>query len=496
MDARRNDWKNGAVVYQIFVDRFAPSAILDQKRGLYAAPQKLHPWTETPKPSAFDPKLETYPHVLDFWGGDLNSLRAKLDYVRKLGADVLYLNPIFRSPSNHKYDTEDYFQVDPQYGSNADLAALIKDVHRSDMKLMLDGVFNHIGETSPLFIEAKTNPTSPRRDWFFFDKTYEKGYRGWAGVASLPALKVENPEVRQFLWGGRDSVVRKWLRDGIDGWRLDVAFELGPKYLTEITKASHAARAGSAVVGEIAGYPADWPGGLDGVFNFTATTIARNLLDGQISGGRAGRMLEKMVEDAGIEFLLKSWILTDNHDMPRLATMVPKAADRHLIRLLQFTLPGSPCLYYGSELGMTGGGDPECRAPMRWDLETAKNEDLNSTKTLLAIRKALPSLRFGDLRVLETDKLLAFARVTDRIEETAIVVVNPTKDKVTETFATRVGQLMSWGELKDVLRGSRLRTITGMLSVEMAPRSAMILTPVMELHGGYSPYDRLKTPPP
>ena len=475
-DARAKDWRNGAVVYQVFVDRFAPPR--PGRQGLY--PTTLRPWGETPHATPYDPVAKGYPHTTEFWGGDLAGLRGRLGYVRDLGADVLYLQPIFRAPSNHKYDTEDYLQVDPQVGTLDDLKGLIEDVHAGGMRLVLDGVFNHVGATSALFKDGA------RRDWFFFDPALPNGYRGWAGVASLPALRLENPQVRAYLWEGQDSVVRRYLRLGIDGWRLDVGFELGPAFLKGIADAAHEAKPGSLVVGEIAGYPAGWSGTVDGVFNGLPVALGTAMLKGTTSGGTAGRMLGRLVEDAGLESLLRSWLIVENHDTPRLASLLPDPEQRRIVTALQMTLPGSPCVYYGEEVGMTGAGDPENRAPMRWDLVPDP-----WFRKLLALRKARPALRIGDFASLDTTRLLAYARTTDRLRDATLVVMNPTGVTVRESFATRVGRLMSWGELEDALSGKRYRSINGLIEMELPPHSVAILSPVVDRSAGYSPYDRI-----
>jgi glycosidase len=485
---RRSDWRNGAVVYQVFVDRFVPPTNAAVKAGRYPSP--LKPWTELPK-ARFDAATNSYPHVVDFWGGDLAGVQSKLSYIRGLGADVLYLNPIFTSPTNHKYDTTDYFEIDPQYGTAADFRNLLSETHQAGMKLMLDGVFNHVGDRNRLFTEARKNPLSARRDWFFFDSPTSDRYRGWAGVPSMPGIRLENSAARRYFWGSKDSVVNRYLADGIDGWRLDVAFELGPKFLRELTDSAHRTRPGSAIIGEISGYPADWAGAVDGAFNFHSVNMAIEMLNGNISGGRFGQMQADLVEDAGIEFLLRSWLLTDNHDTPRFASAVRDAETRHLVRLLQFTLPGSPCLYYGSELGLEGTGDPECRAPMPWDRVREDSRDLVSVRMLSGLRKMLPALRIGDFRRLATDRLLAFVRTTGRLEETVFVAVNPTRETVSETVANRVGRVMSWGELRNVETGEKIRSVTGMLTLKLPPRSAAILVPSVDPFGGYSPYQRI-----
>ena len=159
---------------------------------------------------------------------------------------------------------------------------------------------------------------------------------------------------------------------------------------------------------------------------------------------------------------------------------------------LLFTLPGCPNVYYGSELGMKGGGDPENRAPMRWDLVTKENATLNWVKKFVTFRRSHPSLKYGDFQGLQTDKLLAFTRTTGKLRENAIVVVNPTAKRVKETFVHRIGNLMSWEEMEDMISGQKDRQMAGMMTVEMPPKSIRIYTPIITRVNGFSPYDRIK----
>lgn len=488
--ARARDWRQGAVVYQVFVDRFAPSADLDAKRKILLSPRTIKPWTETPKPSTYNPQTG-WPHTLEFWGGDLNSVRSKLDYVSGLHADVLYLTPIFKAYSNHKYDTEDYLQIDPGFGSAKDLRDLIGAVHSRKMRIVLDGVFNHMGRTSPAFQSALKDTASPYHDWFVFGKEHPNGYRAYADIREMPALNLESPAVAQYLWKGNNSVVRRYLREGIDGWRLDVAYDIGPDILSAIRAAAHETKPGSTVVGEISGYPAHWFDAVDGVFNFHSMQVAIGMLNGEISGGRAGRTLERAIDDAGTENLLRSWLQIDNHDTDRAADIVPDPAKRRIAQALLFTLPGSPVIYYGSELGMSGTGDPQNRAPMRWDLATDDNRDLAWVRRLLTVRSTHPALRYGDFRAMETDRLLAFTRTTDRLSDLVLTVVNPTTDTVTETFAVREGRLQSWGSITDLLGTDTIPVKMGLLRVTMPPQSVRLYAPVVRSDGRYSPFFRI-----
>ena len=485
-DVRAKDWRNGAIIYQVYVDRFVPPADPEAKKALYPAPKKFHPWSDVPKGGTYMPSTKYWSHELDFWGGDLPGVRSKLDYVEGIGADVLYLTPIFKAFSNHKYDTLDYHEVDPAFGTQADLQGLTDDVHKRGMRIMLDGVFNHVAVSSDMFQSALKDPKSKYRDWFFFGKQYPTGFKGFS--TNMPNLHLENLALQNYLWNSPDSVVRKNLRNGIDGWRLDVAYNIGPGLLSQLTNAAHAEKPGSEVVGEVSGYPAEWFPAMDGVFNFFAPQVVLGCLNGQIPGGRAGQMLAHSVADAGIDNLLKSWILLDNHDTARLANMVPDRMARQLAVAMQFTLPGSPVVYYGSELGMVGGGDPESRAPMRWDLVNKNNADLAWLKKIVAIRKKCPALRYGNFTALDTDKLLAFTRTTHKVRERAIVVMNPTDKEVTETVPTRIGRLWSWGILEDQLSGEKPRSIMGLITLTLKPQSVMILTPKTE---GELAYERI-----
>jgi glycosidase len=217
------------------------------------------------------------------------------------------------------------------------------------------------------------NAASPYRDWFVFGEQFAGGARAWWRAENLPELNLENPGARAPLCG-QDSVVRSYLRDGVDGWRLDVAFDIGFVFLDQLTRAAHQEKAGSLVVGEIANYPKEWFPSVDAVMHFALRHLTLRLANGQLDAPTYGRMVTRMIEETGIEHMLKSWIYLDNHDTPRLATTVPDLAARAAWRrCCSSRCPAAPNLYYGSELDMTGGDDPEMRAPMRWDLATPDN---------------------------------------------------------------------------------------------------------------------------
>ncbi|NUM43272.1 MAG: glycoside hydrolase family 13 protein [Anaerolineales bacterium] len=491
---REQDWRNGAIVYQVLVDRFAPSAHPD-KRALYPAPKRLRNWDEVPQPGPYlhDQRLSS--HELDFWGGDFASLRTRLDYIQDLGADVLYLNPIHLAYTNHKYDALDFMQISPEFGDREEFKQLMAEVHARGMKVVLDGVFNHMGRNAPIFQDALQNPDSPTRDWFAIGPQYAGGSRSWTGFQNLPELNLENPAVRAYLYEAADSVVRSYLRDGADGWRLDTAYELGYDFLRDLTRAAHAEKPGSLIVGEIVNYPDTWLKSIDAVMNFSMRLIVLGLASGQISPLTAGRMAARLIADAGIEPILKSWTLIDNHDIPRMATILPHLPRRRLVQALQFTLPGSPNVYYGSETGMVGGSDPENRAPMRWDLVTAENEELAWMKNLIGLRKQHRVLRIGDFRTIETERLFAFERFTDRALETVIVVANPSGAAVSERIMIANASLMDDTPVINLLTPADSPAISrieaAFMDITVPAETVYVLMPRERSLGGYSRYKRV-----
>ena len=494
-EIREKDWRNGAVVYQVLVDRFAPSANLEAKRYLYPAPKVLRAWDELPRAGKYLPEAKLYSHEIDFWGGDLRSLSTKLDHVQQLGADVLYLNPIHLAYTNHKYDALDYQVVSPEFGTREDVKTLAKDLHGRGMKLVLDGVFNHMGRNALVFKSAEASLDNPYRQWFVFGKQYEGGARTWALSQNLPELNLENQEVRDHLYAKPNSVVRSYLRDGADGWRLDVAFDIGPDFLAELTRAAHQEKPGSLVVGEIANYPKDWFPAVDGVLGFTLRQIMLRTVSGQIDAPTAARMVNRIVSEAGIEPMLKSWLYLGNHDTARLATSLPDERQRRLAQVLQFTLPGSPNVYYGDELGMLGGEDPEMRAPMRWDLATPDNAALAWMRQLIKLHRDERALKVGNFRLLESKHLFAFERHTDRARDTVLVLANPGSEEITDTVLIPDSKIMDGTRMIDLLgtgKGEAPRVNAALMQVTLPPGGVLVLKPDVSPPGGYTNYKRVR----
>jgi len=418
------DWVKNAVFYQIFPDRFAKSNSLDK-------PTYLEPWDS--------PLTRT-----GFKGGDLLGVYEKLDYLQDLGINAIYLNPIFASAANHRYHTYDYYHVDPILGGNKIFFKLLEEAHRRDIRIVLDGVFNHASRGFFQFNHILENgEKSPYLDWFdvygFPMNAYQgkPNYSCWWNLPALPQFNTDNPQVRSFLF----EVAKYWIEQGADGWRLDVPFEIKDEsFWRQFRTATKLPNENAYLVGEIPSEAQDWLQGdmFDGVMNyqFTAACIgffgAESRDETMISGmmglpevpvldaqGFAQRT-KKLLEIYTRQNALAQLNLMDSHDTPRFLTMVSgrKEAFR-LATLFQMTYPGAPCIYYGNEIGMTGGREPENRGAFPWD-ESRWDHDLrNAVKTYTHLRHAHPVLRTGEyvslyaegrhlayLRHLESAKML------------------------------------------------------------------------------------------
>lgn len=489
-DERLKNPNMGRIVYQVIVDRFVPSENLTQKAALYAYPRTLKSWHETPKGGVFLEDVKYWSHELEFYGGDLTSLLTQIDYLKALDIDMLYLNPIFDSLSNHKYDAREYLKISEEYGTIDDLKRLAQTLHEAGMRLILDGVFNHMGVGSPYF-QSALDPNSPYRNWFDFNDVYPEGVRLWADAKSLPELNLENEAVKDYIYQKDSSVIKSYLKAGVDGFRLDVAFDIGYDILKELTTHAHQEKPSALIVGETWNYPKRWLNAMDGVMNFTLREITFGMVEGTFDPKTVNTLLEKMVLDCGIDGLLKSWNILDNHDTVRLNhRLTPE--NQALAEVLQFTFPGSPNLYYGSELGMTGGNDPENRAPMRWDLNHDQNERLQWVKQLIQIHKQEVALIVGDYIQIIANQLVAFLRYTDQVKDTVIVILNPTEHAVTERVLVPDSSLMNYSKFETLLGSAAdVSLIAGLLTVTLPKKGFVILKPKTTVEKSYTPYKRV-----
>jgi neopullulanase len=410
-------WVRDAVFYQIFPDRFASSDRVEK-------PGRLEPW-------------DSPPTVHGFKGGDLLGIEEHLDYLEDLGINALYLTPIFQSAANHRYHTYDYLTVDPLLGGDAALRQLLDSAHDRGFRVVLDGVFNHTGRGFwPFHHILENGADSPYRGWFHLDdaaidagqaiRAYGEpgtrsapfGYRAWWGLPALPKLNTDNPEVREYLF----RVAEHWLLFGIDGWRLDVPTEIDdPAFWQEFRERCRAIRSDAYLVGEIWREAPDWLRGdrFDAVMNYP---LAEAIL-GYAGGARldlevvhrhheyaaglrpldgpafAARVMELMslYQPAVVAVQLN---LLGSHDAPRMRTVLGgDVAGVRLATLLQATLPGAPCVYYGDEVGLVGGNDPGPRGAFPWDPGRREPGVRESVRALLRLRSSESGLRDSRLLV-------------------------------------------------------------------------------------------------
>ena len=442
------NWVKDAVFYQIFPDRFARSKQMPDL-GFEA-------WDSAPTHHGFK-------------GGDLYGVIEKLDYLQDLGINAIYFNPVFASASNHRYHTFDYYNVDPLLGGNDALKKLLKEAHKREIRVVLDGVFNHASRGFWQFSHVlETGAASPYKDWFHFDEERLRGrkhwgaypspheqkllgqedsltaigYRAWWNLPALPKFNTNAPAVREFLF----DVAEYWIKFGIDGWRLDVPGEIDDdEFWREFRRRVRAVNQEAYIVGEIWHEAQRWLQGdqFDAVMNYLFTAAALSFFaDGHLNmdiihqaGGlkdRVHRMHAKTFADE-VDRILNLYPtditfaqlnLLDSHDMPRFLSCAN--GDKNSLKLawlFLFTMPGAPCIYYGDEVGVDGGHDPDCRKAFPWDEAKWDMDLLNYAKACIALRKGQKALRRGEYKRVHTeDDLMVFARTLK--DDTVITAFN------------------------------------------------------------------------
>lgn len=410
------EWVKDAVFYQIFPDRFARSERV-------VKPNNLEAWDAPPTSCGFK-------------GGDLLGITEHLDYLQDLGITAIYLNPIFQSASNHRYHTHDYFRVDPLLGGDMALRELLDAAHARGIRVILDGVFNHASRGFFQFNHIlECGPQSPYLDWFTvkgfplhaYDEEKPPNYEAWINLHALPKLNTANPQVREFIF----RVAEYWIAFGADGWRLDVPAEIDDdSFWREFRQRVKAAKPDAYLVGEIWTEAKRWLQGdqFDAVMNyiqtyaavrfFGARTLAPLWLGGSyppptpLDAAGFARDIEAMLALYDWQITLAQLNLLSSHDMPRFLTLVSgDVSALRLAMLFQMTMPGAPTVYYGDEVGLRGGYDPECRGAMPWDegqWDTALRDYVRAT---IRLRHAHSALRRGSYRtVLAEGELFAYER--------------------------------------------------------------------------------------
>ena len=405
-------WVQDAIFYQIFPDRFANG-----------------------DPSIDPPNVQKWGAPPDLWhsqGGDLRGILQKLDYLLDLGVNALYLNPIFESASIHRYNTNDYFKIDHRLGTLADFHALLDAAHRNGMRVILDGVFNHCGRGFFAFMDViENNEHSAYVDWFHIQRFpldacgpgQAQNYQGWWGHKSLPKLNTANPHVRSYLM----KVARYWIDRGADGWRLDVPNEIDDdSFWEEFRHVVKSVNRDAYILGEIWTVEQRWANDkhFDGLMNYPARDILLAALNGTADAVEFGERVEALLEAYPREHVQAMYNALGSHDVERLATLLGGHLDKiKLAYLFQMAYPGAPAIYYGDEVGLEGGKDPDCRRAFPWDSADWKGDLRPWIQQLIAIRKARPSMRRGDYkRLLAADGVYAFLRSLG--EEKTVIVLN------------------------------------------------------------------------
>lgn len=470
-------WYKKAVMYQIFVDRFRNG----NKDGRVLSPKKnsfiYANWEDTPTYIKDCEKggISRW----DFFGGNLQGVIDKLDYLKELGVSVIYLNPVFEASSNHKYDTADYKSIDPMFGSNETFRYLCKKAGQLGISIMLDGVFNHTGSDSVYFnkygsypgIGAYQSPESPYYSWYRF-RSSRDDYECWWGVDSLTNVNEMDQGYVEFIITGQNSVIKHWMELGAKGWRLDVADELPDEFIQLIRKAMKEKDADSVLMGEV------WEDAsnkvsygkrraylmgeeLDSVMNYPFRGIMIDFFMGRHDAKNVNELLMSIYENYPLHNFYCNMNLIGTHDVPRILTILGEAPDEQLLSqlqkegyrlpeerkalgiarlkllsLIQLTFPGVPSIYYGDEAGLEGYRDPLNRGTYPWGSENT--ELLEWFKTITSIRnrydvfstgKWIPVAAYGDVygyvRKVECGRDVFGEPCEDN---TALVLVNRSKD--------------------------------------------------------------------
>lgn len=432
------DWHLESVVYEVFPDRFASSG-LDVASPEWAIPRS---WDDLP--SGRGPATQ-----FEWFGGDLRGVEQRLDHLAELGANVLYLTPVFPARTTHRYDATTFDEIDPALGGVEAFVSLVRAAHGRGMRVLGDLTTNHVGSGHEWFVAARAGQ-EPERGFFFFDDASEHGYACWYGVPTLPRLNYQSEELRRRMYAGRDAVVRRWLEPpfDLDGWRIDVAnmtarmgaIDLLPEVARGVRAALDEARPDGLVVAEHA-YDAradllleGWHGRMN-YAGFTRPVSTWLCGDGLPQGAAApfvpaswprldgDAIVQTMrASRAGIPWpaSLHSWVILDSHDSTRFR-VIAGSRERQLVGVgLQMTTPGVPMVFAGDEIGLEGAWGEDARRTMPWDRPESWDRTLfDSYKQLVALRRGSRALARGGIRYLHVSAD-AIAYVREAVGETVL----------------------------------------------------------------------------
>ncbi|MCK4489961.1 MAG: glycoside hydrolase family 13 protein [Anaerolineales bacterium] len=412
-------WVKDAIFYQIFPDRFANG---DPGND----PPNIQAWGSTPT-------------IWGFQGGDLRGVIQKMDYLLDLGINAIYFNPVFQATSNHRYNISDYYKIDNKLGDIKDFSALLDVAHQNNIRVVIDGVFNHCGRGFFAFNDVLENQNhSPYIDWFHLNNVppdaYSPGdaddYEAWWKFKSLPKFNTDNPQVRDYIF----DIARYWIRLGADGWRLDVPTEINDeKFWAEFRQVVKSENQDAYLVGEIWDGDPNWvgPACFDGLMNYPVREGIIGLLMETITTDEFAGKIKGLLNRYPRENLYAMYNPLGSHDTARIKTEL--AGDQRKLKMafiFQMAFPGAPAIYYGDEIGMEGGKDPDCRRAFPWDADQSDENQWNKelhqfVRQLITLRKNRASLRRGSYEEVLVDGKrggYAFARILG--DESTLVFLN------------------------------------------------------------------------
>lgn len=430
-------WYREGIIYQIFVDRFFngedEGKVLNPKKNTFIYGN----WDDSPM---YIKDMDGNIVRWDFYGGNLLGVKKKLEYIKSLGVNVIYFNPIFDSPSCHKYDTGDYEKIDPMFGDEEIFKDLCSEAEKLGIRIILDGVFSHTGSDSKYFnkfgnynsLGAYQSLQSPYYRWYRFND-YPNLYETWWGFSNMPNVDELNPSYLDYIIRNDNSIIEKWLSLGAGGWRLDVADELPDEFIKILKSKLKEVKKDSVLIGEVwedasnkvsynrkreylFGYE------LDSVTNYPLRQIILDLVRNYIGSKYFIKKYLSLKENYPKEYFYSTMNMLGNHDTERVLTMLNNNVN--LLKeavVIQMTLPGVPLIYYGDEAGLTGGKDPSNRKSYPWGKE---NKDiLEFYRKLSAIRVSEEALRNGEIEFLEFNNgILAYERTLNK--DRIIIAVN------------------------------------------------------------------------
>ena len=454
------NWVEKTVFYQIFPDRFENG---DKTND----PPDVAAWNSAPTGESR-------------FGGDIAGVKQHLPYLKNLGVGSVYFNPVFASPSNHRYDATDFKKIDPQFGTNAQFAQLTRELQKDGIRTVMDFVFNHSATNFAPFADVvKNGAKSPYKDWYVIKSFPVRvqnppNYLAWSGYAAMPKLNLTNPATADYML----DLVNFWKKEvPLSGIRLDVADEVDIRFWRRLRARVKSLDPQMWIVGERWSNASPWLRGdqWDAAMNypFLFANVDFFAEDKSSATQFTARLME--LYNAYPPQVSRAMLnLLSSHDRPRFLTVAHNAAKlQQLAATVQFTWPGAPSIYYGEELGMEGGADPDNRRAMQWQKATPDNSMLSFYKKLIAIRNHNPVLQSGDPAILmanDAAKTFAFSRTSG--DSTAVIAVNRSQSAQTlEVPLARVGKFA------DALGGKSYAVENGRLKVEIAPLSSAILLP-------------------